>query len=242
MIDRITIKRKCKHGVVNTFHVLNLIGKKFGKLMVIEKTRKKGRYFWICRCECGGSTTTSGWALKSGHTVSCGCTNKGHITHGLSGTIEYHTWHLMIGRCHDPRNSSYKNYHSRGIVVCNGWRNSVQSFISDMGKRPSSANSIERIDNNMNYSCGHCLQCVKNGWVANCKWDTWHAQVRNMSVNVIYEFGGEKLILKDWARKKNIEYSTLWGRLKRGWDFEKAISIPANTLKYASNKRHNKCR
>ena len=55
----------------------NLIGKKFGKLTVIEKTndRQQGAIVWKCICDCGKETFVSTGNLTSGHTKSCGCLN-----------------------------------------------------------------------------------------------------------------------------------------------------------------------
>ena len=54
---------------------LDLIGKKFGYLTVIEKTqkRKNGCIVWKCKCDCGNITEVVGTYLKNGNTKSCGC-------------------------------------------------------------------------------------------------------------------------------------------------------------------------
>lgn len=54
----------------------SLIGQKFGKLTVIEKSHSDGHYvYWKCHCDCGQTTIVSGANLKSGNTSSCGCIN-----------------------------------------------------------------------------------------------------------------------------------------------------------------------
>lgn len=53
--------------------ILDLIGQTFGKLTVLEKTRKNNRVAWICQCECGNQTTVITNSLTSGNTKSCGC-------------------------------------------------------------------------------------------------------------------------------------------------------------------------
>jgi hypothetical protein len=52
-----------------------LIGKRFGRLTVIERAEsiKKNVPRWRCRCDCGTEITTTGELLRSGHTRSCGC-------------------------------------------------------------------------------------------------------------------------------------------------------------------------
>ena len=54
---------------------LNLSGKKFGELTVIEKSniRKSNRVSWRCKCSCGKETIVITNHLTSGHTQSCGC-------------------------------------------------------------------------------------------------------------------------------------------------------------------------
>lgn len=86
---------------------------------------------------------------------------------GLSRTKEYMIWLEMIGRCHRETHKMYKYYGGRGIYVCSRWLASYSHFISDMGLRPSSDLSIERIDNSKGYEPG------------NCKWATKREQMIN---------------------------------------------------------------
>ena len=53
-------------GISNT---ADLIGKRFGRLVVTERVGSK----WRCNCDCGGYTITKTDSLKSGKTMSCGC-------------------------------------------------------------------------------------------------------------------------------------------------------------------------
>lgn len=52
-----------------------LVGKKFGKLTVLENTGKSNSQgiLWRCKCECGNEKIVSTQALTSHHTRSCGC-------------------------------------------------------------------------------------------------------------------------------------------------------------------------
>lgn len=57
--------------------VLNLIGKKFGKLTVIERDGSQcGHSKWKCQCDCGNIISVIGSNLKSGSVFSCGCYKK----------------------------------------------------------------------------------------------------------------------------------------------------------------------
>lgn len=55
-------------------HKIPMIGKKFGKLTVIEQVDSPNRrIYYKCQCECGNYTTVVGEDIRSGHTTSCGC-------------------------------------------------------------------------------------------------------------------------------------------------------------------------
>lgn len=53
----------------------DLVGQRFGRLMVIEDTykRKFGSVIWKCLCDCGKITEVMATNLKNGSTQSCGC-------------------------------------------------------------------------------------------------------------------------------------------------------------------------
>lgn len=84
------------------------------------------------------------------------------ITHPL-----YKTWSNMVSRCCNEDDSSYANYGGRGIEVCDEWRNSFEAFAADMGIPPSPEHSIDRRDNDGNYT------------PENCRWATKSQQMRN---------------------------------------------------------------
>lgn len=54
-----------------------MIGKKFGKLLVLEVSGKDldGSYNYLCQCDCGNKKVINGVSLRSGATTSCGCIN-----------------------------------------------------------------------------------------------------------------------------------------------------------------------
>lgn len=80
------------------------------------------------------------------------------VVGGVPGTVHplYSTWRGMIRRCHDPRTSAFDGYGGRGIRVCDRWRHSFETFLSDVGPRPSPKHSIDRFpDNDGNYEPGN---------------------------------------------------------------------------------------
>jgi hypothetical protein len=89
----------------------------------------------------------------------------GHAAHGK--TPEYRAWVSMLTRCFNPRSQQYPNYGGRGITVCPEWRNSFESFLRDVGLRPSANLSLDRRDNNGHYEPG------------NVRWANSQQQARN---------------------------------------------------------------
>jgi hypothetical protein len=57
-----------------------LIGKKFGKLLVISLSdRIDNCLVWNCKCDCGTTKVIKGYSLRNGSTKSCGCLNAQHL-------------------------------------------------------------------------------------------------------------------------------------------------------------------
>lgn len=143
----------------------------------------------------------------------------------LAGTPTYEIWRGMKRRCFRVSASDYAAYGGRGIVVCGGWK-SFAAFLDDMGERPDAEHSIDRKDGNGHYSCGHCEECVANGWTANCRWATRAEQRRNQKNIRFFEFRGERLCLKDMAAKYGLTKSQLHNRLEAGWSLSDALLTP----------------
>ena len=54
---------------------IEMIGKTYGRLTVLNETKVKDfQTYYMCKCECGNFKEVRGDALRSGKTVSCGCT------------------------------------------------------------------------------------------------------------------------------------------------------------------------
>lgn len=126
--------------------MLNLSGKKFGRLTVIEETafRQGKSIIWRCVCECGNiSAHVSARDLIAGRK---GCGSCADTSHPL-----YATWISMIQRC---KPDGHKDYGRRGIRVCEEWKNNFLKFLEDVGDRPK-FHSLDRIDVNGNYEPGN---------------------------------------------------------------------------------------
>ena len=66
----------------------SLIGKRFGKLVVIEQAESKANQRrWLCKCDCGGTYVAATWSLTHGHTTSCGCKKSPDLTGKVFGRL-----------------------------------------------------------------------------------------------------------------------------------------------------------
>ena len=54
--------------------LIDLTNKRFGKLIVLEKSKNKinNRPAWKCKCDCGNISVISGHSLRTGNSKSCG--------------------------------------------------------------------------------------------------------------------------------------------------------------------------
>lgn len=148
--------------------------------------------------------------------------------HGLgkSGGNGYASWVGMRARCYSPENKDYPYYGGRGIKVCDRWmddNNGYLNFIRDLGNRPSSKHSIDRIDVNGDY-------CPEN-----CRWATTTEQSNNRGdYNRKITYKGETKTLSQWSKSIGIRRVTLRARLDIcNWTVEKAFTTPI-TKKYVS--------
>lgn len=64
--------------------VLDLTGRRFGRLTVIgsSRTTRHQKLEWLCRCDCGNEKWILSNSLCRLRTRSCGCLNRDRLTHG----------------------------------------------------------------------------------------------------------------------------------------------------------------
>jgi hypothetical protein len=199
------------------------VGTTFGRLTYVEPIGRNKFHKWMGRfsCVCGGARITVISAVKDGRTVSCGCITPDNIRarctkHGEAAigkqTSEYKVWMGMRKRCRNPKEKSYSRYGGRGITVCERWDN-FANFLADMGRRPSPAHSLDRIDNDGPYAPG------------NVRWTIDDEQARNKRETVYVKVDGKQITLAEFCGgSTNAQYQKIHQRMvKLGWSFEKAI-------------------
>lgn len=219
--------------------VHDLVGKKFGRLMVDSFAGTRGgNAWWSCVCSCGARRTIVAHSLVGGVSKSCGCLAKEvaakqistlRRTHGYTNTPEHNVWENIIARCCNPKHPSFSNYGGRGIGICQEWRNSFEAFLANVGPRPSSVHTIERIDNNKWYEPG------------NVKWATRREQQRNRRSNRMLVIGGETRTITEWSELSGINIGTLYKRIARGVCLEEAIQQPVDSAKSHGREQVSSC-
>lgn len=204
------------------------INKRFGRWTVIGYShaliQKSGRkHYWLCRCDCGTERSVCTGGLVNGTSRSCRCAIRERVTlHGMSRTPTYNSWAQIMRRC--VWDTNLEGYSARGITVCEYWRVFL-NFLADMGERPKNR-TIDRVDNDGHYSCGHCQQCVENGWPKNARWATHEEQGNNKRTNRFITWDGKTLTITQWERELGMSHRFLYARLERGWSVKKAMTTP----------------
>lgn len=165
---------------------LNLVGQRFGKLLVLRNSDKVKKYlpntterFVWCRCDCGSpEKEVSIWLLRSGHTSSCGCFKrdkqrkfrspeeaairlllKSYISNAKKRKIP---WELSL--------SEFWNLVKNPCWYCkeepperHTWKNHKKKTITKEWRESVRVNAhgVDRVDNQQGYHLDNCVSCCK---------------------------------------------------------------------------------
>ena len=202
--------------------VKNIIGKRYGRLVVLEYC---GSSMWKCLCDCGNvvNVRTNSLTGTRINTRSCGCLHKDKVTkHGRHKTRIYRIWGEMRSRCHNPQNDNYNSYGGRGIKICNEWADFKKFYLWSVENGYSDKLTLDRIDVNGDYS------------PQNCRWATSKQQANNRRNNHYMSLNGQTKTVTEWANEYGIVPTTLLSRLRKGIQLEVALTMP---LDIAQSKR-----
>jgi hypothetical protein len=186
-----------------------LIGRKFGALEVLDAhtvrtTGGNPKQILKVRCDCGRVFERAHKQIARSKHPTCRDCYK-HPEPKAFGNQHplYDTWAEMHRRCRDPRRPKYPGYGGRGITVDSRW-DDFKNFLADMGDKPSTRHSLDRIDNDGPYS------------PENCRWATHEEQRCNRADVVDVELGGYTKSLGTWTRLLSVSDRYVRRAVKRG--------------------------
>lgn len=214
------IKKDIPKGTIKpskSILVSQMIGKKYGKLLVLEHlgahTNLAGtnkRQIIKCLCDCGSTHDYDARPIRNGISKSCGClqaeiSSKKHTTHGQKstkhgnrGTILYARWRSMFDRVRSDKN--YKH-----VKISDRWQGErgFINFCEDIGEMPTHKHTVDR------------YPIIKGNYEpGNVRWATMREQMQNITKNVNYIFKGELLCISEIARRVGIKANELNRRLR----------------------------
>lgn len=194
---------------------IDLTGHRFGRLVVIREAGrdKHGKVLWLCRClgkngdDCGNEVTATTNNLNGGHTKSCGCYALDIRTkHGMYKCRLYRIWHQMLCRGGAKQGADVrtkKDYHDRGITVCEEWLVFENFRDWALANGYSEEKQIDRIDNDK----GYCPE--------NCHWVTPKENMNNRRNTLRLEDGTPLAI---FCQKVGIQTMTENGKVSKQYD------------------------
>lgn len=147
--------------------IIDLTGKKFGKLTVVDYagSNKDRLSIWNCLCDCGNTKIANGHRLRNGELTSCGCLKKTSPWRKFSK--EESSYRDLWKRHKHNRNSeSRKDY---GYLDYEVWKCISLKDCFYCGNPPQKktsrynvdifANGIDRIDSNLGYVSSNVVPC-----------------------------------------------------------------------------------
>lgn len=206
---------------------VDLVGKKFGRLLVVEKTNKRITHHivWKCQCECGSEVEVSSHDLRA--KKSCGCIRRDK-EHFAVNTKIHKLWNTIITRCTNPKHKYYYLYGGRGIKVCDEWlckNNNLKAFsnfydwaINNGYKEEILSNkrnryTIDRINPNGDYSPN------------NCRWVTNEEQQINKRADKLFTYNGETKTIKQWLKQCYVKCNDYYRLLFLGYSNKQILDF-----------------
>jgi len=145
--------------------MIDLKGKRFGKLTVIERygSGKHGGLYWLCKCDCGNEKVIRGYSLRNNTIKSCGCLNGYKLNSGISNMrktiINYKANAKKRGLEYNLTEEQFKNITQKDCFYCGAKPNNISKHKRHNGSYIY--NGIDRVDNTKGYIIGNAVPCCK---------------------------------------------------------------------------------
>lgn len=203
-----------------------------GKSYMAKRKPKSTERFMECICECGKIWFARFGSIKRGETTSCGCRKiakfvEGNTNHGLA-TISnrhplYNLWASVIQRCYYKKHASFHNYGAMGVTVCEEWKKDFKPFY-DWAIENGWQRGLDLDKDKLykqKFGTDGKIYCPEY-----CCFVTRKENSRYKRTNHLIEAYGEIKCIAEWSEDIRCKVSphTLYTRISRSWDFEKAIS------------------
>lgn len=186
---------------VKEFKVLDLINKRFGKLVVKEKSDKRdkwGNVYWLCECDCGNEKVVRGRCLTCGETKSCGCArydSRFKLGDGIASQNELFRCYKYNAKKRNIEFNLEKEYFleitQRICFYCGDKPNNIMKNNCNTGEYIY--NGVDRIDSSLGYIRNNVVPCCKkcNGMKMDISLEDWLKQI-----NKIYNHSIKNKILE----------------------------------------------
>jgi len=148
-------------------YLIDLTGKRFGKLTVIKKAdqiTKNRKVIWECRCDCGNTKFVEGALLKTLHTKSCGCLQKESISLEYGVAAFNHVYSSYKKRAREKKFDFYLSEDEfRDIILkpCVYCGSLLDSECKGNGNGSFIYTGIDRVDSSKGYVKDNIVPCCK---------------------------------------------------------------------------------
>jgi len=160
----------------------NIIGQRFGRLIVLEFSHKDRYYckYFKCQCDCGNTCLAMASGLRLNYYKSCGCLRKECGTRNIKFAIQgskmkkrlpdgicaFNELYYTYKRNSKKRNIEFNLNKQEFEMLTKGNRFycNAARFLINYVKRISSGytyNGVDRVDNMKGYTIENCVSCCK---------------------------------------------------------------------------------
>jgi hypothetical protein len=155
----------------------NMVGKRFGKLLVIASTEsEKNRARWVCQCDCGTKCIATGKTLRDGKKQSCGCIKREQSKELVKALHIKRTLPFGEGACNHLASIYRLNAEKRSLtysLTIEQFRKLTSDSCYYCGDAPAYShngvtcstpymyNGVDRVDNSIGYTIENCVTCCR---------------------------------------------------------------------------------
>jgi hypothetical protein len=145
---------------------IDLIGQRFGKLVVVGRTnkgKKSKSVRWECMCDCGNTSFPTTAHLRNSGITSCGCMLGNPLPNGQAALNWYYSEYKSSAKKRGIEfclsKEEFKKLTSANCFYCGQEPNRTRRTSKNTGEYIH--NGIDRVDNSKGYILGNCVSCCK---------------------------------------------------------------------------------